>query len=377
MRRNVLQNGAEPIRRIALINPTKFLGNLLLAGQFIQHLSIWCEKNNFALLLVLDQQFKSLIESVPLAKSTRLVFYPRSVLRNTTTLSTMQLWLGCVRSIREFRADLAFHLEEDSVSIRLTRLSGAQQRVSSASTRSRFGFDDRLSVERVQRRAEQRSIWYVFREIFEGLQLPVPVSAAYIDLGTKLIRNAEILPSTLATVLADSRPKIVMHAGASKRYKKWPVSQFADLCRTLLSDGFIVFLVGHGADDRQINLRIKEQLADTPDCHDLNGQLDLPMLAALIAHCQLMVGNDSGPSHLGSALGVPGVVIFGPTEIEIWRPLGEHTRVLSKKMLCRPDCSRHHCEIDYACLRGISAHEAYTELMNLYGDRQLQSVAKE
>ena len=41
-------------RRIALINPTKFLGNLLLSGQHIQHLVSYCADEGIELLLVLD-----------------------------------------------------------------------------------------------------------------------------------------------------------------------------------------------------------------------------------------------------------------------------------------------------------------------------------
>lgn len=354
--------------RIALINPTKYLGNLLLSGQLIQHLAVWCERHNVELLIVLDQHFKSLFEAALSSAATKFVYYPREEIKDNFKLAAIAGWLRCVTDIRHFKADLAFHLEEDSVSIHLTRLSGAQQKISSTSSRSRFGFNSRLPVERANRCAEERSIWYVFREIFAALQLPVPASMGYIDFG-ECPENKVALPlSGVSAILQETRPKIVVHAGASKLYKKWPVSHFTDLCQMLLSNDFIVILIGHGADDEQINLSIMESLAEDAACHNLNGQLDLPMLAALIAQCQLVVGNDSGPSHLGSALGVPGVVIFGPTEIEIWRPLGEKTRVLSNKAVCRPDCSRHHCDTAYACLRGISAQSVYLELMNLYGD---------
>ncbi|ALO46075.1 glycosyltransferase family 9 protein [Pseudohongiella spirulinae] len=355
--------------RIALINPTKYLGNLLLAGQFIQTLSEWCENNNAQLLLVVDQQFQSLLAMVPLSGNTQLIFYPRAALQNGSILSRVQKWFACVWSIRNFQADLAFHLEEDSVSVRLTRLSGAKRKVNSAASRSGSGFDVRLQVERAQRPAGERSIWYVFREIFEKLQLPVPSDHAYISFGVKPRADLSKLPSVLSAPLADPRPKVVVHAGAGKLYKKWPVSHYSDLCRDLLDGGFIVFLIGHGADDEETNSSIISNLPDSADCYNLSGQFDLSRLAGLIVQCQLMVGNDSGPSHLGSALGVPGVVIFGPTEIEIWRPLGKKTRVLSNKTVCRPDCSRHHCAIGYGCLRGISPRKVYTELVDLYGNR--------
>ena len=44
-------------------------------------------------------------------------------------------------------------------------------------------------------------------------------------------------------------------------------------------------------------------------------------LAALLARCQLFIGHDSGISHLAAAVGVPCVLLFGPTDPDIWAPL--------------------------------------------------------
>jgi heptosyltransferase III len=44
------------------------------------------------------------------------------------------------------------------------------------------------------------------------------------------------------------------------------------------------------------------------------------------------VGNDSGISHLAAAAGAPGVVIFGPTNLERWRPLGRTTVMRSEAL---------------------------------------------
>jgi heptosyltransferase-3 len=42
----------------------------------------------------------------------------------------------------------------------------------------------------------------------------------------------------------------------------------------------------------------------------------------------LFVGNDSGPAHIAAAFGVPGVVIFGPSDSEVWAPWKTHAEVL-------------------------------------------------
>ena len=41
------------------------------------------------------------------------------------------------------------------------------------------------------------------------------------------------------------------------------------------------------------------------------GRFPLLTMAALMSHCRLLVANDSGPLHLGLALGVPNIGLLG------------------------------------------------------------------
>jgi ADP-heptose:LPS heptosyltransferase len=59
--------------------------------------------------------------------------------------------------------------------------------------------------------------------------------------------------------------------------------------------------------------------------------LPLPDLAALLARATAYLGNDSGVSHLAAAVGVPSVVLFGPTDRRRWRPLGTHVGALQAR----------------------------------------------
>jgi heptosyltransferase-1 len=46
-------------------------------------------------------------------------------------------------------------------------------------------------------------------------------------------------------------------------------------------------------------------------------RLDLNSLNALIAKVDLLIGNDTGPTHIGWALNQPSITIFGPTPIRM------------------------------------------------------------
>jgi ADP-heptose:LPS heptosyltransferase len=39
------------------------------------------------------------------------------------------------------------------------------------------------------------------------------------------------------------------------------------------------------------------------------------------------VGNDSGPGHLAGVIGVASLLLFGPTDPVVWKPLGPRVTV--------------------------------------------------
>lgn len=354
--------------RIALINPTKFLGNLLLAGGLIQQLNDGCQRQGSELLVVLDESFRELMgDALPGAQ---LVYYPRRALAGGVSLHSIRLWLACVRQIRRFGADLAFTIEEDSVCHRLTHLSGARHKVSSTVHRYHWGFDQVLDIPRSDRVAGEEGIWHSFRAVFAALALPPAGLAnraagstpAYIKL-TPPAPDRQLTERLAAAGLDLSRPVALLHAGASKPYKQWPVHAFVALARLLVARDYQTVLIGAGQRDAEANTAIREALATAGEpCIDLCNQLTLAELASVMTGADIMVGNDSGPSHLASALGVRGVVIFGPTDLAIWRPLGVQTTALQYKQACAPDCTRHHCRRDHACLHAITPQQVMAAL---------------
>ena len=57
---------------------------------------------------------------------------------------------------------------------------------------------------------------------------------------------------------------------------------------------------------------------------------------------RLFVSGDTGPMHLASALGVPVVAIFGPTDPARNGPFGVDDAVVMKPVPCGP-CYKKHC----------------------------------
>jgi ADP-heptose:LPS heptosyltransferase len=62
---------------------------------------------------------------------------------------------------------------------------------------------------------------------------------------------------------------------------------------------------------------------------------DAPLLAVAtrLKNCSAYLGNDSGITHLAAMLGVPTLALFGPSNPNVWRPVGTHVQVLYNSKL--------------------------------------------
>lgn len=96
----------------------------------------------------------------------------------------------------------------------------------------------------------------------------------------------------------------------------------------------------------------------------LSGETGLPELVGVISRLRLLVTNDSGPMHLGAALGVPLVAIFGPTDWRETAPLGPRQRLVREAVECSP-CKLRECPIDHRCMRRITVEQVVAEAREL------------
>jgi heptosyltransferase-3 len=59
--------------------------------------------------------------------------------------------------------------------------------------------------------------------------------------------------------------------------------------------------------------------------------LSLERLAAFLASGCLVIGNDSGVTHLAAALGTPTIAIFGPTSPAVWAPRAAQVKIVNSQ----------------------------------------------
>jgi ADP-heptose:LPS heptosyltransferase len=116
-------------------------------------------------------------------------------------------------------------------------------------------------------------------------------------------------------------------------------------------------LIISGRADREPAAAIAAQLAGPSLV--TGGRFPLLTVAALLAHCQLLVANDSGPLHLGLALGVPTIGLLGaddprrvgPYQVDWGAALHKRAEVCEAEPCRLKKCPRN------LCLKAIAVSE--------------------
>jgi ADP-heptose:LPS heptosyltransferase len=144
-----------------------------------------------------------------------------------------------------------------------------------------------------------------------------------------VLPEEEAAADELLAGLDRSRPIVALHAGARDPARRWPPERFAALAGELWGTrGCQVVLIGTETEAEANGLILQACRAPLLDLHE---RTSLGSLAALLDRVDLLVTNDSGPSHVAWARSAPSVVLFGPTSPSRWAPLhdGLHRAVVS------------------------------------------------
>jgi ADP-heptose:LPS heptosyltransferase len=129
--------------------------------------------------------------------------------------------------------------------------------------------------------------------------------------------------------MGSSSQLIGMNVGAGSPGRVWPKEKFASLARHLISELQSAVVLFSGPQDGDFSLQIAASI-NHPHCA-VASQFSLRIVAALISQCHLLVSNDTGPMHLGPAVGVPTLGLFSLGHPRHYHPLGESSRFIKKQ----------------------------------------------
>lgn len=113
--------------------------------------------------------------------------------------------------------------------------------------------------------------------------------------------------------------RLAIHPGSGSDRKNWPEAMWRELLGKLAGlEGLRFLLIGGEVEGERLS---RLAAAIPPDRVEVSRSRPLTEVAVRLESCIGFLGHDSGITHLAAALGLPGVILWGPSSIATWRPL--------------------------------------------------------
>ncbi len=137
-----------------------------------------------------------------------------------------------------------------------------------------------------------------------------------VENGGRLLREAGVDPDGKL---------LIIHPGSGGESKCWHVDNYLRLAERARGLGVqVVFLLGPAEVERYD----ERTLADIESAGSVISGRGLTEVLQVFTRCDCYVGNDSGISHLAGALGLATATVFGPSNAEMYKPVGGRVNVV-------------------------------------------------
>lgn len=340
---NPLQLTSEP-RRVLLVLPT-WVGDVVMATPFVK--SLFARFPQAEITLVMNRHLYPLLEGSPWVQ--RCVFWPP---RNKTR-EAKQEWKALVANLRHSEFDLAVMLPNSLRSAWLCFRAGARRRVGFNRDGRRLLLTDPLPVpNRVRGGYEPMPLCDYYAVLAAALgsehpgdQLTLFTTEAADQVVEQRLQQAGVDPG---------QPLVVLCPGANFGASKcWDPERFAAVADHLVRRRGAAIAISPGPGEEPL----AQAIQDAMHCDSLlltEPCLTLGELKSLIARCDLLLGNDTGPRHFGRAFDVPRVTVFGPTE-QRWTDTSHGKESIIKvEVPCGP-CHKKKCPLqEQVCMTRVT-----------------------
>lgn len=219
---------------------------------------------------------------------------------------------GRLRRLRRMRRgsfDAAFLLDCDSAAMVLAWLCGIPRRYGAMKDRhARLCtlFEGRLPARHEVRDPLERLLRRV------GVASAVPAPALHVEAAAE--RSVAALLDRAGCAAGD--PVVGLVVGGSSSDREWPRERWIEAASRIMQWPATAVIVGGPAETAAAS----EIRSRSPGAIDTTGQLSVAEAAALLARCSAVLAGDTGPMHMATALGVPVVALYGPTDPVVTGP---------------------------------------------------------
>ena len=210
-----------------------------------------------------------------------------------------------------------------------------------------------MTVQRFAALAYAKSSMYE-PKLTELKNLPVPALKVESHKVTEALEKFQ---------LGTEQPVLSLCPGAEYGpAKQWPARHYASLAKEKMAQGWQVWIFGSQKDHsiaQDINELLNQQAVN------LCGKTQLAEAIDLMSVSSAVVSNDSGLMHMGAALSVPVVGVYGSSDPTFTPPLGNNSAMVSLNLDCSP-CFKRTCPLGHTdCLEKLEPEKVVVALDEL------------
>ncbi|GAA9863189.1 lipopolysaccharide heptosyltransferase I [Helicobacter pylori] len=279
------------------------LGDIIVSAVF---LALIKERfTNAQIEWFVDERFGAILEHSPYIDK----LHPIALKSTLTTFNPLKI-LKLFKSLRTYEYDIVIDMQGLIKSALITQMLKAPKKVGFDYASAREGLSAFFYSQKVSIAYNEPVLKRNFTLLSHALNLPKKEISEGLNSRSKVFSYQDSLKID-ALNLNKNKPKILFVLETSKINKTYPIERFKELALAL--ENFQICLLWHASEDKATALygALKNQRDVL-----LLPKLTLNEVKALLFKMDLIIGGDTGITHLAWALQKPSITLYGNTPME-------------------------------------------------------------
>jgi len=278
------------IKRIAIVRLSA-LGDIVNTAVVLQFIKK--EYPNVVIDWITEEAFAPLLQGHPLLNVVHTVNLKK--LKKQKSFSYLKETISKLRSLGEF--DVVLDIQGLLKSAIVARLVG----------KNTHGYDSDSARESLAALLYKTTSNIAYDESIVKRNAFVAADGLSFTIDDKmLLEKSAIFPFEKLDSFSDTQKNIAIVIGASWESKKYPKELVVKLCNELKENALIIW----GSEQEREE---GSWICKNSDYATLAPKMSLSELVSYISNCDLLIGNDTGPTHMAWAQNIPSITLFGPT----------------------------------------------------------------
>ncbi len=252
-----------------------------------------------------DERFGAILEHSPYIDK----LHPIALKSALTTLNPLKIF-KLFKSLRAYEYDIIIDMQGLVKSALITQMLKAPKKVGFDYASAREGLSAFFYSQKVSIAYDEPILKRNFTLLSQALNLPKNEISEGLSSRAKVFSYQDS-PKIGALNLNKNKPKILFVLETSKINKTYPIERFKELA--LMLENFQICLLWHADEDKATTLygALKHQCDAL-----LLPKLTLNEVKALLFKMDVIIGGDTGITHLAWALQKPSITLYGNTPME-------------------------------------------------------------